>query len=167
MKKLMVFGILVFLLSGCKEQTVFETVDDAYIQSVDGSAKQIVVELPNNAAVGVMENTEGEQVYLCDGYTVTLQTLPGGDMGRTLKTVTGFDADRLQPIRTQEGQLKKVQCVWSCAGEGGDQLGRCAILDDGSFHYVVCVMAEAFRAGQFTQTWQELFDSFTVLGTGS
>ncbi len=167
MKKLIILGLMVFMLSGCREQTVFETVDDAYVQSVHVSAKQIVVELPQNAAVQVMENTDGEQVYLCDGYTVTLQTLPGGDMARTLKTVTGYAPDRLQPIRTQDGQFKKVQCVWSCAGEGGDQLGRCAVLDDGSFHYVVSVMADAFRAGQLQQVWQELFDSFTILGTGN
>jgi len=166
MKKLWVVGLLMLFLAGCGEQTVFETVNDVYVQSVNASVGQIAVNLPEDASVEVMKNEEGEQVYLCDGYTVSLHTLPGGDLGRTLKTVTGYDASRLRPVQFRQGELKRTECVWSCAGEGGDQVGRCAILDDGSFHYVVSVMAEGTHAGGLSQTWQELLGSFTVLGTG-
>jgi hypothetical protein len=49
--------------------------------------------------------------------------------------------------------------VWSAAGEAGDQVGRFLVLDDGSFHYCVTVLAPAQNAAQSMDAWNGLLDS--------
>jgi len=41
-------------------------------------------------------------------------------------------------------------------------VGRAAILDDGSYHYVLSVLAEADRAGEFEQVFRALFESYAL-----
>ena len=60
------------------------------------------------------------------------------------------------------GNAKRYDCVWTAAGEGEDQVGRACILDDGSFHYVVSVMAGQSRSGELQPVWQDIFDSFRL-----
>lgn len=162
MKKLWILGFTILLLTGCGSQTVFETVEDVMVQPAAGIIRQIGIDLPPEAAVTVMQNEAGESLYLCDGYTLTVQTLPGGDLDRTLRTLTGFGTDSLSPMQTRQGDVKRSECVWSAAGEGELQVGRLAVLDDGNYHYAISVMASQSAAGELADTWQALFDSFTV-----
>lgn len=162
MKKLWILAALGVLLTGCGSQTVFETVEDALLEPASVTNRQVCLDLPQEAALQVMENGEGERLYLCDRYTVTVQTLPGGDLDKTIRTVTGFDREDLTVIQTRQADAKRSECVWSAAGEGTLQVCRCAVLDDGNFHYVVSAMADQTAAGGLRETWQELFASVTL-----
>lgn len=162
MKKLWILGLAFLLLTGCGSQMVFETVEDAMVQPAAGIVRQIGIDLPPEAAVTVMQNEAGESLYLCDGYTLTVQTLPSGDLDRTLRTLTGFGTESLSPMQTRQNGIRRSECVWSAAGEGELQVGRLAVLDDGNYHYAISVMASQSKAGALADTWQELFASFTV-----
>lgn len=165
MRKLGIVLVLAMLLTGCAEQTVYEPVEDVY-QVIAPPAARLLLELPQDAAVLTMGNTLGD-IYFCDGYILTVQTLVGGDLDDTLRAVTGYGRDALTVLETGRRDHRLYQCVWTSAGEGGDQVGRLVLLDDGIWHYVVTVMADAARAGELALAWDTLFDTVSLERTGS
>lgn len=162
MKRLRIILALSLLLTGCGAQQTFETVDDVQAAPVMAQMQKISFVLPDEAAVPAIENGDGEKLYLCDGYTIAVQTMEAGDLGRTLRQLTGFDRDQLTLMQTEQTGIKRYDCVWSAAGEGGDQVCRAAVLDDGSYHYAVTVMAEFSTAGDLTETWRTILNSVSL-----
>lgn len=159
-----VICVLVMLLSGCTAPRELETVSDSYDVTTP-AAGVILFDMPSEASEAVFSTEGMGSLYLCDGYTLTAQTLPGGDLNRTLETVTGFGAEKLTVLETEKDGLRSYRTVWSSAGEGGDQLGRAMILGDGNYHYVLSVMACAEEAAVLTENWNALFDSFAISRT--
>lgn len=159
-------GAALLLLSGCTAQTDVETVTDVYAQPPQ-QPQQILLELPQYSYVPVMEAGETDKMYLCDGYTVCVQTLEGGNLDRTLRQVTGYGRQQLQLQRIGD----RYQCVWSAAGEEQTQVGRSCIIDDGAYHYALTVMAPEAQAGALREEIQSIFQSFGVrterISTGS
>ena len=159
MKKWFLYVLAAVLLCGCGAQPVFETVDDDDSLFVSATVRQIQLTLPREAAKPAMQTDTGDSLYLCDGYTLQVQTFSGGDMDRTLRQLTGYCTDQLQPIRTKTAEATRYDLTWISAGEGGDQVGRAVVLDDGLNHSTVSVMAEAAKAGRLQKTWQSLMNS--------
>lgn len=162
MKKWCVCLVFALCLCGCGRPKDFETVSDSYIQPQAVAAKAVSLMLPEEAASPVSVSESGGQLYICDGYSITVQTLDGGDLNKTLRAVTGYSRDSLTVMTQAAESFMRYDCVWTCAGEAGDQIGRTAILDDGSYHYALSVMAHSRDAGALEKTWQSLFDSFRL-----
>ena len=160
MKKVSILLALLLLLTGCGGNEVFERVEDVYAPVAE-TPKKLALSLPKDAAVATVSGSSGT-LYLCDGYTVAVETLSGGDLNRTFKTITGFSSDRLTVMAREKDGITAYRCVWTSAGEGGDQVGRSLILDDGVFHYAVTVMASASDATALQDAWQSLFQSVTL-----
>lgn len=164
MRKWFVFLLAALLLCACGAQPTFETVDDEDSLLVSASNREVELELPKEAAKPTMESADNGSLYLCNGYVLTIQTFSGGDLNRTMQQLTGYTQPQLQYIRRKTANADKYELVWSAAGEGGDQVARAVILDDGQNHYAVTVMADADTAGQLQSTWQKLLGS-VKLGT--
>lgn len=162
MKKLLLILCFMVALTGCGAQDTMETIADDNAAQVMAQVQQVHVSLPEEASVATMENADAGKLYLCDGYVVTVQTMEAGDLDKTLRQCTGFSRKQLTVMETVKNEIKRYDCVWSAAGEGGDQVARAAILDDGSYHYVVTVMADFASAGDLSKTWQEILDSITL-----
>ena len=160
--KIFLCVILAVLLTGCTQPKDFETMSDSYIEPELPLAQTVVFQLPEDAAKAVLESDGTGTLYLCDGYWVAVQTLPAGNLDATVREVTGYGADQVQLWQRKEGDIARYSCVWASAGEGGDQMGKATILDDGSYHYVLTVMAPAVDAGDLTETWNALMDSFRI-----
>lgn len=158
MKKRIAICLLGLLLSGCSARETFETVADVWDVSETRPAGKLMVSLPPEAAAPVSESDAGA-LYLCGGYEICLQTLAGGDLDATLRSVTGYGRDALTVLETACGGVRRYDLVWSCAGETGERVGRAAVLDDGSYHYVLSAMADAELAAEFADAWQEMFSS--------
>ena len=164
MKKYAVLGLILALaLCGCADQTVYEQVGDVYAVIAPEPA-EIVVALPEDAAVLTAGGAENGYLYFCDGYTLTVQTLAGGDLDGTFRDLTGFSEEDLTVVSAAPD---RYECVWTCAGEGGDQVGRMVLLDDGVCHYAVTVMADAADAGDLRQTWDAIMASVSLEDTGT
>ena len=127
--------------------------------------RQLQVELPKEAVTPTLQSAETEKLYLCDGYTLAMQTMESGDLDDTLRTLTGFSREQLTVMETLRHGIKRYDCVWSAAGEGGDQVARAVILDDGSYHYAVTVMADFASAGDLADTWKSILDTVCLSGT--
>ena len=165
MKKFWIVIMLACMLSGCGAQETFETVNDTLRQPEQMPEKQVVLSLPEDAAVPAMESDTAGKLYLCDGYFVTVQTLESGDLQSTIRETTGFDRTALPIIETVQGDVHRYECVWTTTGETEDQIGRFALLDDGNYHYVVTVMADASKVGQLTDQWNQLFSTISLTDT--
>lgn len=174
MKKWWILAVLAILLTGCGKKETFETLSDVYVQPVSAPPVwQLVVDVPQDASVTVMGTEDTGKLYLCEDYTVTVQTMPSGDLQEALQTLTGFDRDQLTLMQTEEAGVKRYECVWSAAGEGETQIGRACLLDDGNYIYAVTAMTGESMAAEVAGQWQSMFDSMFLaspdaeLNTGS
>ena len=161
MKKLCLALALVLMLTGCAKPESFETMSDEYIEPEVVQAQQTSL-LLDRESVSIEQETGTDRIYLCDDFCVMVQTFSAGDLDATIRSVTGYPKDKLIVMEREAGGIKSFECVWASAGEGGDQVGRMLLLDDGSHHYALSVMAEAEKAGELTETWQLIFDSFQL-----
>ena len=163
MKKLGIILAIAFLLTGCGARETFETVSDNIVQSVMGQQREVELTLPSHALAPVVNSDDGSKLYLCEGYILTVQTLSAGDLNRTTRSLSGFGAEQLTVIETVSQDWKRYEWVWTAAGEGGDQMGRALVLDDGSRHYCLTAMADAQTAGTLEGEWSGIFSSFRLL----
>lgn len=165
LKKLFCLMLLVLLLSGCSVQPTFETISDQMDAPVDAQMRQLQLALPKEATAPTLQSEQAGKLYLCDGYTLSVQTLQGRDLDATLRSLSGFSREQLTVMQTTHEDVKRYDCVWSTAGEGGDQVARAVILDDGNYHYAVTVMADFASAGDLAGTWKQILDSVTFSDT--
>ena len=162
MRKCWILLLVALLLSGCATSETFETVADELLQPVVGSQREIVLTVPGSAAAEVMESEDGGKLYFCDGYTLAVQTLEAGDLNKTLRSLCGYSREELTVLETKSGSHSRYDWVFTCAGEGGTQVGRGAILDDGSYHYCVTVMAQEALSGSLEGDWNAVFASLSL-----
>ena len=173
MKKCWILAAVLLLLTGCGTQETMETLLDDYVQPVSAPLWQMVLDVPQDASVAVLEGEDTGRIYLCDNYTVTVQTFASGDLQKTFRTLTGYEKEDLTIMQTLQEGAKRYECVWAAAGEGEDQVGRLCLLDDGNYIYAVTAMAGQSQSGALTDTWQTMFESFRLvspeadLNTGS
>ena len=162
-KLLVMILLLCVLFVGCGSSQTLETVMDTPGIEQQASALQIVFNLPEEAAQQTMEENDGSTIYFCEDFELITKTVDGGDLSKTILNTTGFDKETLEIIETKHGENKKYVCTWVTTGEEGDCVGRCAIIDDGAYHYVLSAIAEEHAAGELAQgVWKEVFNSFRI-----
>lgn len=161
MKKCVFLLICCLLLTACASEETFETISDEFVLDAVSPVREVVLTLPEEAVVPVSQTDTGA-LYHCDGYELMLQTLPGGDLDATVRDLTGFSREDTALVQTAPGDYKRYDLVWTSMGEDGEQVGRAAILDDGNYHYVLTVLADADSAGQCGGAWEDLFSSFAL-----
>ncbi len=165
MKKCIIISFALLALCGCSTQRDYETVSDEIVTPVMAEPMEICVDLPVEATAQVMEGNGA--LYIAEDYTICIQTFAGGNLGETIKFSTGFDSDRLVIIETKQNGVSRYESAWTCLGEQGEQVGRMAILDDGSYHYVMTVLTDADNAGLRQEELQSVFLSFHLAEPGS
>lgn len=162
-KLLVVVLLLCVLFSGCKSSQTLETVMDTPVIEQQASALQIVFNLPQEAAQQTMEENDGSTIYYCEDFELITKTVDGGDLSKTIFNTTGFDKETLDVIQTKYGDNNRYVCTWVTTGEAGNRVGRCSIIDDGTYHYVLSALAEERVAGELAQgVWKEVFNSFRI-----
>ena len=152
--------LLACVLAGCGAEETFETISDEMVFS-QVAARQIRVALPEETVLPVME-TEAGQLYICRDFEVAVQTMAGGDLDATVRTLSGFGVGDVDVMETAAAGFNRYDFVWSSAGETGDQVGRACILSDGVYHYCVTAMAPEEKAGDYQEIWNGMFESVTI-----
>ena len=154
MKKLWGFMALALLFTGCASQDTMETLADEAVMSA-ATVRSVRLELPEETVMPVMETDTGE-IYICQDFEVSLQTLPGGDLNRTVETLTGFGVEDVTVMQAGDS----YDLVWSCAGELGAEVGRARILSDGAYHYCLTAQSSEENAEECREMLSGMFDSF-------
>lgn len=161
MRKLWIVLMIMLLLTGCAEEETYETISDEIDIPAAAIPKEIYMELPEEAILPAMESESGT-IYFCRDFEVAVQTMESGDLQSTIQRISGFSPDNLTVIKTQDPQMRRYEFVWSTAGEFGEEVNRSAILDDGSFHYVLTATTTAGLAKEYNEVWNGLFESFRI-----
>lgn len=162
MKKCMV-GILLllcFTLSACGRVESFEVVSDVVADYQLSEPAKIKLSIPDDATLSVMNSANG-QSYEGDHYQIIVQTYASGDVDQTLQLVTGYRKDQLKTMKVTGETYSKYVCAWSAVSEEGELVGRCAILDDGVYHYCLTVLVDAQMAGELRQDIDALFADYS------
>ncbi len=159
MVKICLFLMIGLLLGGCSAEPTFETLEDDHVQSVMQEERSVLLQLPEDAEV---IHSDAGVLYLCEGFEVTSQVLPGGNLEQTVQLLTGFPSEKLTVMVTDVTDYTRYACVWSAAGEGGDTVGRAVILDDGVYHYCLTMTASASVAAEVMLTWQQILSSYAL-----
>jgi DNA-binding transcriptional LysR family regulator len=142
-------------LSGCGAEETFETVADVIQEVPVMAARQFYVSLPEEAATPTFQD-EAQQLYVCEDYTISKQIFSGGDLEKTVNSVTGMKTSDLQILKTVHDTYDRYDFVWTAAAEEGLQVGRASIYDDGNYHYVLTALAAEETAGNLRLEIQDM-----------
>ena len=160
MKKIMFAVLAALFLAGCAQVETAETVADVLEEPVLAAPREIRLSLPGEAVTCAIESDAG-RLYLGDGYEVMVQTLSGGDLDATVRTLTGFSREDITVIQTDAQEPQRWEFAWAAAGEQGQRVGRGLILDDGTYHYCLTVLQDA-EDDDCQIIWSEVFNSFEL-----
>ena len=138
-----------------------ETVNDDLMEPAAAIKREVVVDLPGEAAIPTMEN-ENSRYYLCEDYEISMETFPAGDLNHTIEMLSGFDPEELTVVETEVNGINRYDFVWAAQGEEGEQLGRAAVLDDGNYHYTLTVLQDADKTEDTQIVWRTVFESFQL-----
>ena len=147
------------VLTGCGEAPAAETVMDVLEEPVVAQPREIHLELPGETVACAMESDSG-RLYLGDGYEVMVQTLPGGDLDATIRSLTGFQREDITVLQTSQ-EPKRWEFAWAAAGEQGERVGRGLVLDDGNYHYCLSVLQDA-NDEDCQIIWSQVFATFSL-----
>ena len=162
MKKLWVIPILALLLAGCGGEKTLETVGDVEETPTIATHQRVLLQLPEELSTPVLQSEKTGTLYICDDYSVTVQTVAAGDLNKTIHNATGMNREDLQIMQTEEKGVKRYRWVWATGGENGVEVGRGCVLDDGHYHYVLTAMADEKAATRVQPAWKEIFSSFRL-----
>ena len=118
--------------------------------------------LAQDPVIPAMESDAGT-LYLCGDYDVTVQTMPSGDLSKSVYQVSGFTPEELTLIQTGTGDVEKYEFVWTSATESGHQIGRATLLDDGNYHYILSATVDAELMEEYQEVWNGIFESFELI----
>ena len=161
MKKFWIMAMAAVLLCGCARQAeTAETVADLWEAPALAAPREIRLELPGEALECAMESDTG-RLYLGSSYDVEVQTLSGGDLDATIRSLTGFSRDEITLMQTRTEYPQRWEFAWACAGERGERIGRGVIIDDGTYHYCLCALQDA-DVTDCQIVWSEVCNSFAL-----
>lgn len=158
--KILVVMMLMTLLTGCGSVT-YEVVSDEFAVPEMPQPREVHFFLAEESVMPAMESEAG-QLYLCGDYDVVSQTLEGGDLDRTVRAVSGYGPEELTLIQTASGEVDRYEFVWTSCSDGGQQIGRATLLDDGSYHYVLSATIDAELMEQYQEIWNGIFETYEL-----
>ena len=159
--KVVILLLALLMLTGCSQSEVFETVTDELAVSTVAQPRQIRFDLAQDTLLPAMETDEG-QLYLCGDFDVMIQTMDSGDLNATVYQICGFYPDDLTFLQTGTGEIDQYEFVWTSATDGGQQIGRATILDDGNYHYSMSATVDSKLMEEYQEIWNGIFESFTL-----
>ena len=147
------------MLNGCSAETV-EPLLDVYGSGNGMQPAQMRIELPNDTAVSVMKGDTGT-LYYGDHYAVSVETYPSGNISNTLYQITGHDMEELTVLELADDMGNSYRCGWSAAGEEGEQVGQCVVIDDGCYHYCLTIVTDADYAAELRPVIDMILNSYS------
>lgn len=153
---------LLGILTGCAAQIPMETVFDEQELPAPVQPREISVELPEEAQLATVESGSG-RLYLSEDFTVSIETMQGGNLAATVQSLTGFALKDLTVVQTDCEAGKRYEFVWTSMTDLGPCTGRGVVIDDGSYHYCMSVLRPLERVDSSQIVWSRVFQSFSLV----
>lgn len=157
---MIVFAVVMFGGCGQEQDAQGESVQDA-TELRKGPAKyDMAMGLPSDGQA-IFED-ETCQVFSQEDVTVTTQIMQADSLEVLLKELTGMDQQRLTVMKTWQDEMPRYDLTWVSAGEGGLNVYRSAILDDGQSYYVATASVPEECAGKNTQRMEDWISTLVL-----
>lgn len=153
---------LLTLVSGCSRaaQEVFTVQDTA--AELPQLRYTICFEPP--AEVGHRLSTEDMTLYeAADGsYTITTQVFPGKTAAEAIRSMTGSDVEKLDPIQTRRMDMTEYRFSWCSEQEHGIYLCTGDLLEDRDCCYGIAVCLREDAAPSCREIEQTALETFSL-----
>lgn len=159
MRKLAIV-LLALMLSGCTD--AYETVMDDHFVPERVEAGTVSFLLPEQASVYTMEDDAEAKLWLLEDYQISTYVHPSGDIESTIRTLTGYERNVIAPICLEMGNVTRYECTWTTADGEGQQMNRAMILDDGNYHYALCLQGSAEASADYADEWNQIMASVSI-----
>lgn len=161
MKKLCVILLLALALAGCASIDYEYVSDNGTIPALPNT-RHTLINLPATVAEPTFAGEDGSCVYVCPEYEIHQQVLPGGDIPKTFLTVTGKSPEDLTVLQTMQQGYKRYDCMFAASGEGEQNLCRLTVLDDGYYHYILCIQTGECDYSRIQKDIEQIASSFCL-----
>lgn len=176
MKKWTVFvsaALCAALLCACaaQPQTAWETVDDELLlecASWQDGARQISFDVPDGAVAQSYAEDGARQIYAAkDGaYEIVSEVLLETSVQSLVRSVTGFDPERVQLIQTSRGDLTEYQFAWYSGSDEGGRLYRADAVLDEPYCYVLLFSTSEQSGTSYDSIAEAVFASMRLTDGG-
>lgn len=162
--RVVIMLLLVFIMfGGCQKGEDLEVIADDWKETLVQEPAHVQFNVPDDVSLEVMSGNDWK-VYQGDYYQILVQHYPSGDLDRTLKDICGYTKEDLTVIEITGEDIDKYLFGWSAVSEEGELVGRCAVLDDGRFHYCLSVLVNAEKSGELRGIIDSVFASYSIDG---
>lgn len=158
-------AVLAALLAGCAGDPVYETIGDVWEQTEPAASPgRMEVPLPEGAEMEVMEGY-GDSYYRVGTWDLWTNVLSGGDVQKSIQTLSAMDINSLTVLKRTKGELQCFETTWTVTSEEGQRVVRAGILDDGNYHYCLCVSAPEEEAEEAGAVFAEILNGVRITDT--
>ncbi len=157
------------LLCACaaRQQTAWETVDDELILECAGwqeGARRISFDVPDGAAAQSYAEDGTCQIYAPDdgAYEIVSEVLLQTSAQGLVRSVTGFEPERVQLVQTKRGGLTEYQFAWYSSSDEGGRLYRADAVLDEPYCYVLLFSTSEQSGTKYDSTAEAVFASMRL-----
>lgn len=166
MKKTAVLLIILTLLLLCacsahNSQTMEYVTDE--IEPVS-QPQEISFALPLNA-VQTATSTDGSAVLYTQSegeYEILTQITPCTQIQQMIPTLTGYPAEQITWIETQQQNVPHFQFAWASASDAGETVSRACVIQKEDYCYSLVFTAPTGLGDKYQACMQDIFSSFCV-----
>ena len=167
MKILLIFVLLLYSMAGCGTQVVYETIGNSCEEPQPVAQPcELQLRLPEGTVMETMD-ADGSGYYTLGQWEIWTRVLPGGDLHQTLQTIAPVDPDGLTLIKREINGYECVETTWSAAGEEGESVVRAGVIQDGGYHYCICLCVPQSDAREAEELFGQIFRTAVLTDTGS
>ena len=164
MRKTAILPLLALLLPlcGCSSSVrTWETVNDEIETAVflQEPTYSMSFDVPQDAVRRTFACSQEREVYeQADGdYEIVAETLRTDSIESAVKTLTGYDSDRLLLLKTTRFGMPEYQFAWYSLGEDGGRVCRAAVLADGESCYCLSFSTKEACTATYDSTMEHVF----------
>ena len=159
---------LTALLCGCAaETTTWETVDDTIVEASAPAEEPYIITFGVPEGVGIEPIHEGNRnLYLHEdgAYEILSDVVTAPNADDAIRQVSGFDAGDLDVVETTRFGLPEYRFAWTSASDEGTYVSQAAVVEDGSYYYVLVFSAREEVGNAYDNCAEAVFDSFGIYG---
>ena len=159
--------VLLLALAGCQAQVQWETVDDEAV-SVSAPASEpyvITFGVPEGTSKQEISNSHQTLYVQKDGdFEILSDVLVASSLDDAVRQVSGFGADELTLVETDQSGMTKYQFAWASSGDEGGYVSRAAMVEDLGYYYVLVFSTREEVGNAYDDCAEAVFSSFGLQG---
>lgn len=172
MRKILLCSLLaIALLSGCRAEPDWETVDDGDVLQVSASVEPpyiITYSIPDDASMEPL-SARNCSLYVSENgdYEIFSDALSAASLDDAIRQISGFGETELSVLETTRFGLPEYRFAWASSSDEGEYVSQASLLKDGSYYYALVFSVRQGLSGKYDDCAEAVFSSFGIYGDES